>query len=819
MTAPHSIATLRTTQRRTARGVGAAAFALPIAVLLAAGPASAAPAHADPAHADRAPAGSVRADSSDGVVVTNTETVQARLDATGKLQEARVYDQLSLTGHGKASIANPVSAHGLRNLDGFGRYSVKDGVLTTDVTVDGASRLRTVSDYTKDLPLGLSVVYTLNGKTVSPGAVVGRSGTLEVRYTVTNLTSREDAVSYDDGTGTTATATAETVVPMIGQLTTTLPSTFTDVTSGEASIAGDGRGGTRMTFQMTLFPPIGSATAEFGYTAQVHRGVVPPATLTALPVSPLTSPSFKGGSASYASGAQSGVDLTAGAIEIDSNLLALRDGAASLLDGLIQLRDGAAELSTGLNDEAAPGAATLAAGLRTANAGAVALAGGAAQVNDGASQLATGSTQLADGLTSAGSKVPALLGGLTQVDGGLAKIDAGLAQLSGSVSLLPTKAQALHDGIAAMRAGIGDKTTAGTLINGVEQLRTLVAGVTPALGALAEGATSTNPATPGGKEKLLGAAAALNGLAAVETDPTIAASLSGIATQLTAAADGMQTMSDTLLHLQGLLSTQGAPGLMALECGISSATLPGVCDPARPGLLEGLGSVDGGLTQLTSTVVGSVTGAIGTATDTQANQTLRGGVSSARAGLGQISGGGQSLVSGLSQLAAGATSLQSGTGRLTAGTSQLAAGSQSLTTGTQKLAAGATDLAAGLETAASGSSTLADGLVEAADGAPQLVDGASQLSEQGTSVLVTNGKETAADYGVKYAVIEAGAERAADEGMAYGAPEGAAGATAYSIEISGVDGAGAKNLGRGLASVALFGIGGLVAALAKRRFV
>ena len=41
---------------------------------------------------------------------------------------------------------------------------------------------------------------------------------------------------------------------------------------------------------------------------------------------------------------------------------------------------------------------------------------------------------------------------------------------------------------------------------------------------------------------------------------------------------------------------------------------------------------------------------------------------------------------------------------------------------------------------------------------------------------------------MKYAVLTAGAERAANESMAYGAPEGATGATAYSIDIAGADG-------------------------------
>jgi hypothetical protein len=127
--------------------------------------------------------------------VTTTETVQARLDATGKQQEARVYEQLTFTGKGRAHVSNPVSTTGLRNLDGFGGFTVADGALTTDVTVDGEQRLRTVSDFDRELPLGLSVVYTLDGKVVSPGSALGRSGTLEVRYTVTNKTARHDTAS------------------------------------------------------------------------------------------------------------------------------------------------------------------------------------------------------------------------------------------------------------------------------------------------------------------------------------------------------------------------------------------------------------------------------------------------------------------------------------------------------------------------------------------------------------------------------------------------------------------------------------------------
>ena len=284
---------------------------------------------------------------------------------------------------------------------------------------------------------------------------------------------------------------------MVGSLTTTLPSGFTDVKPAEANMAGDGHGGTKLSFTMTLFGPIGSPTAEFGYTARISDGVVPPASISALPVSPLDSPSFKGGAASYKGGADTGATLTAGATQIDENVLKLRDGSATLLAGLLKLRAGADQLNTGLTGQAAPGANALATGAGRLKAGAAQLSGGAVAARNGSTQLADGTGQLKtgadalaagarkvgdggalladktgeakagadqindgagqlkDGLDQASAKAPELIGGLEQVQTGLQQVDDGLAQLYGGIGQLPAKAKPLHDGIAKLQAGIG----------------------------------------------------------------------------------------------------------------------------------------------------------------------------------------------------------------------------------------------------------------------------------------------------------------------------------------------------------------------------
>ena len=203
---------------------------------------------------------------------------------------------------------------------------------------------------------------------------------------------------------------------MVGSLTTVLPSSYRDVTSTQANMAGDGRGATKLSFTMTLVPPVGTDTVSFGYTAHIDDAVLPRATVTALPVDPLASPTFASAGKSYQEGAATGARLASGAGEIDGHLLELRDGAATLLAGLIKLRDGAEQLHEGLADKAVPGSEKLADGAGR-------LHDGVGQIDDGAQQLADGSGRLADGTGDA-------LAGSRQLTAGLGQISAGLDQLA-----------------------------------------------------------------------------------------------------------------------------------------------------------------------------------------------------------------------------------------------------------------------------------------------------------------------------------------------------------------------------------------------------
>lgn len=751
------------------------------------------------------------ADSTGSAQVVDTETVQAYLDATGAVQEQRVYEQLVLRGSGTVKVSNPVSTEGLRNLDGFGGFEVRDGaqVATYDLdAADGVVRERTVSDHEADLPLAVSVRYLLDGEEVEPGDVVGASGRLEVEYTVENTTARTQEVEIPDGRGGTTTREVPVAVPFAGTLTTTLPSSFTDVTSERANLAGDGRGGTKVSFTMTLFPPIGATTATLSWAADITDGVVPRAELSALPVNPMESPTFATAADGYRKGTSTGEQLADGAREMDANLLKLRDGAQQLLSGLIQLHDGADRLRAGLNGKALPGARKLADGSARLDAG-------LAKIEDGAGDLAAGSRKVSDGNAAAAA-------GSRDLRDGLARISGGLEQLA-DVDGLPKAARGaatLKAAVDQVLAGFGAVGTADTLLDGLARLETGLAQLAGGLGQLEGG---LGQAKGGVDQSKAGVDQVRAGLAdSVAAGGSIDQLLGGLQ---------LLTTLDCGPACQGVVTTKLIPGVQDSKTRLTAA---------RDGLSQvsgGLGAVSTGLGQAigglqTQLVPGAQTAAAGATKAKAGAVRLEAGLQQIRTGLSDLEKGLLRSVAGVLQLEEGAGDahagasdlsdgldlLEGGSDRVADGNGDLAAGAREAHSGSSQVADGNAELATGLDEAADGSTRIAEGLGQARGKTPRMVDGAGRLSEEGAKVMAGKGEAAAQDYGELVAVMQAGAERADAERMAYGAPEGAIGLTAYNMVIQGEDGASGRNLARGLVG------GGLLAAAAgavllRRRLV
>jgi putative membrane protein len=398
--------------------------------------------------------------------VVNREVVQAELHSDGSLDVARLFSQLSVVGHGTVRVADPVSGKGLRNLDGFGAPTVKDGNAIYSIKVDGSTTRRTVSDFTKALPVEVEAAYTLGGKPVKAKDIVGKTGDVTATYRISNVSGTPTQISWKDGKGVTHTDSVDLVTPYVGQVRTTLPSGYTDLVSPKASMAADGRGGTILSYSMVLFEPIGEVTQTFVWSGHVKNGVVPAVSVEVVPVSPTAKPELNTGVVGYRDGAAQAAELTAGAGQIDANLLKLQGGAGQLLSGLTKLAAGAAQLRDGLQDKIAPGASSLASGAKDAKAGTT-------KLSTGLGDLSAGADQLSDGLGDAKTGSSALSSGLAAADDGAAALADGIAEILAGVHGLPAALQADTDYQQLVGALAGVQSAITTkLVPGIDALRT-----------------------------------------------------------------------------------------------------------------------------------------------------------------------------------------------------------------------------------------------------------------------------------------------------------------------------------------------------------
>jgi putative membrane protein len=750
--------------------------------------------------------------SSSGVTTINTETVQTYLNADGKIDSSRIYEQLTAVGNGQVTVDNPVDSDGLRNLDGFGGLDAKNGVLQQKFDVNGVARGRTVSTFdSSKLPISVDVSYQLDGRSVSAADLVGATGEVDVSYTVKNLTSKRVPLTFADGAGGTKTEMTDVPIPIVGTVVFDLPENFSNVQSKAASMGGDGHGGTQMEYLLTLFPPIGSTTVSFGYTAHLTDGLVPPVSFTAVPVDPLTNPTFSAAADSYQSGAASGIALTSGASEINTNLLRLRDGAGQLLDGLIKLNDGAHLLDDGLSGQAAPGAKKLADGSMQLNSG-------LAQIDDGTGRLASGAHQ-------------AKVGGQ--------KLAAGLTKLHNALETLPNtlaknkKYQMLLGALTSIAQGIGNRDDPPTK-------KTVLGGLNAIQQGLEVGAgNDCIKSAQGGTPSRCGAIDAVKLLALFVTlsrnqghvppvNGVQVFSQGDVVAQLTTIENTPGCQSDPACQtaVNGLADAFKPAGDFDKQMNLLQSSLTTIATAADQQLLApgaGLDQLRAGLSN--PHAASNCAAALNTATTAddcgikEAALAVRGGipllVDSLRqqilAGLGSPTPG----CDPTKTLRCGAAALAGGLGQLDAGTHKLADGTGQALDGSAQLADGAHQLSDGLSTAAAGSNRLAGGLQRARDGAPQLKNGANALSKRGVVKIVKAGEDTAQQYGKLYASLASGAKRAHTDGMLFGAPTGAMGLMAYDFELNGSNAQGSRSAVRLLTAVALGALG--LGAFALRR--
>lgn len=394
---------------------------------------------------------------------TKNENVYARLSADGTPDGAYIVNHFHVKKAGE--ITDYGSFSDVTNLSTTDSLTVKDGAVRFSAQTGNFYYQGNMTE--AQLPWNFRITYTLDGKTVTPKELGGRSGALQIHFQG-RKNPKADA-SFGDN--------------YVMQVSLTLDNDTCDNIQASGATMADAGDGTQLSF--TVLP---GADADFTIAADVQNFSMSGFSIAAVPYSiSVDMDGFDTG------------DLTSQFSELTDAAAQLNDGAHELLDGIRKLNDGGGSVLDG--------SAQLQEGLSALSRSSQSIVDASAQFSSALSAI---SAQLAQADFSGLSELSQLPGGLEQLSGALDQLSAGLGQLkegfdaayqtmdsavqSGAVSA-PTQAE-----LAAMQAACAADPTAQSgyqkLLQAYKQYQTLVAvwnNVKPAFQAVS-GALDANGA-------------------------------------------------------------------------------------------------------------------------------------------------------------------------------------------------------------------------------------------------------------------------------------------------------------------------------------
>ena len=321
---------------------------------------------------------------------TKDETVYVLAGADGSVQKIIVSDWIK-NALGAASITDSTGLSDIENVKGNESYTISGNAKVWDAQ---GNDIYYRGNIEKELPVGMTVTYTLDGKRVSADEIAGKTGKVSIRFDYDN---RQYEMVKIDG------KEEKIYVPfamLTGMLLDNEHFRNVEVTNGKIINDGDRTAVVGIALP-GLQENLGISKDKLNIPDYVEITADASDFSFGMTVTFATNELFNNFNTSKLDSVD---DLTGSIGELSDGMKQLLDGSSALYGGLTTLLDKSKELVSGINQLAD---------------GAKGLKDGAVSVDDGAGKLKAGAAELAGGLHTLKGNNDTLNGGAKQVFGTL----------------------------------------------------------------------------------------------------------------------------------------------------------------------------------------------------------------------------------------------------------------------------------------------------------------------------------------------------------------------------------------------------------------
>lgn len=665
------------------------------------------------------------------------ESVYVKADASGNVKKTTVSEWLK--NPEKGTISDTSELKDIKNVKGDETFETGSNNNVSWKSEGNDIYYQGTID--KELPVDVKVSYKLDGKSISPKGLKGKSGKVEIQFSYDNKSKQTVNVNGED---------VEMYTPFTMVSAMMLSSDeYSNVSVENGKLISDGD---KNIVVGVAFP--GLANDLNLKDLDMDIDIPETVTITADVKDATVGTSITMASAELMN--EFGLD------DIDS-FDDLQDSIDDLEDATNQLVDGSKEAADGSKE----------------------LADGAGTLNDGAGTLASGAGTLADGVNTLNEKSGTLVSGVNTLASGVQAYTGGVEELYAGSNDLVSGAQELASGAAALNTNIATAADgANSLVVGAKSLKN---GFETAKTTLDKGINALNNVTEENIKNSVTVTVNTDDVTAIVNKPEVTAivnkyvdentteeekevltkAVEDALGQCTASVDKDNIKVEKTVNGNAALITQSVQGAQDCMNGVGTSLTQKSGSEEKPSLLDGANSIESGATRLAG-VLGMGDG-----------KTLTIGL-----GATSLANGSTTLLAGTQKLQAGAAQLHDNSAPLMAGVTSLKDGGSQLASGVSQLASGANQVADGAGTLSNGTQTLLDGANTLADGNQTLADGMQEYKEEAIDKLTDlfNG-----DISGVTDRIDAMTNLAKEYKSFAGISDGVSGTTKFIIETEGID--------------------------------